>query len=237
MDLSNGRPDIGLVIFTKNEEKTIDRLIDEVYNWIDKKSIFVIDGHSIDTTALIVQRKGIALFFDPQKGKGSAIQLALNTIEKDILIFMDSDGSHRPEEIPLFVEAFLRDKDVDLVIGSRFKGRSDELHGSFHEIIRYIGNIVSTFIVNLIWKTSLSDVQSGFRAVKRDAIRELSLSENGFAIEQEMVIRCLKNKKKIVEIPSWELKRKYSKSHVSLPKMFLSCVFSFIKMLFYEKEI
>lgn len=223
---------LGLVIFTKNEEKTIGWLIDRICNLIDKENIFVIDGHSTDGTVSVAKEKGINLFFDSKKGKGSAIQLALNIIQKDILIFMDSDGSHRPEEIPLIVEPFLEDKDVAMVIGSRFKGGSEEFYNSFDEIIRVVGNLVSTFFINLIWRAKLTDVQNGFRAVKRDIIRNLSLTENSFAIEQEMAMKCLKNKKKIVEVPSWELKRRYNNSHIVPFKMLPRYIFSFIKNIF-----
>ncbi|MCX5692602.1 MAG: glycosyltransferase family 2 protein [Candidatus Omnitrophica bacterium] len=225
--------DVGLVIFTKNEEKTIGWLIDRVCNWIDKKDVFVVDGHSTDETALIVERKDICLFFDSKKGKGSAVQLALDKIEKDILVFMDSDGSHSPEEIPLLLEPFLIYKDVAMVVGSRFKGGSEEFHGSFHEVVRFIGNVVGTFLINLIWRAKLTDVQNGFRAVKRDIIRNLSLTENSFAIEQEMVMKCLKNKKKIVEVPSWELKRRYSNSHLIPSRMLPRFIVSFIKNIFF----
>ncbi len=231
-ELSDKEPSIGLVIFTKNEERTIGCLIDEVYNYIDKQDIFVIDGHSTDNTMSIVREKGTSLFLDPKKGKGSAIQLAIDNINKDILIFMDSDGSHRPEEIPSLLEPFLRDKDVAMVIGSRFKGGSEEFYSSFHEIIRFVGNVLSAFLINLIFGARLTDVQNGFRALNRNKIRELFLTENSFAIEQEMVMKCLKNKKKIVEVPSWELKRKYNNSHIIPFKMLPRYIFSFIKNIF-----
>ncbi len=194
-EISDKEQSIGLVIFTKNEERTIGNLIDEVYNYIDRQDIFVIDGHSTDNTISIVREKGASLFLDPKKGKGSAIQLAVDNINKDILIFMDSDGSHRPVEIPSLLEPFLRDKDVAMVIGSRFRGGSEEFYSSFPEIIRFTGNALSTFLINLIFRARLTDVQNGFRALNRNKIRELFLTENSFAIEHEMVMKCLKNKR------------------------------------------
>jgi len=201
---------IGVVIFTKNERNTIGWLIDKIGGYIEKRDIFVIDGHSMDKSIYIIRQKGINLLFDSGEGKGSAIQLALDKIERDILVFMDSDGSHRPEEIPSLIAPFLKNNEICMVVGSRFKGGSEELYGSFGEFIRLIGNMSSTFFVNLIWRASLTDVQNGFRAVRRAVVKDLFLTENSFAIEQEMTIKCLKNKKKIVEVPSWELKRKYT---------------------------
>lgn len=231
-ELYKERVNIGIVIFTKNEEGTIGSLIDEICDYVNKEDIFVIDGHSKDNTVSIIHKKGVSLFFDSGRGKGSAVQLAINSIKRDILVFIDSDGSHQPKEIPRFLEVFLRNKDIDMVIGSRFKGASEELYNSFHEIIRLTGNLIGTFLINLIWRVRLTDVQNGFRAVKRDTMKTLFLTENSFAIEQEMVMKCLRNKRKIVEVPSWELKRKYNNSHVVLFKMLPRYIISFIKNIF-----
>lgn len=230
--LIKGQLSVGVVLFSKNEEKTIGCLIDGACSYIDKDNIFVIDGHSTDGTAAIVYKKDVRFFLDGKKGKGDAIQLAINSIERDILVFMDTDGSHRPEEIPVLIEPFLMNEDIDMVVGSRFKGGSEELYSSFTEIIRLIGNVISVFLINLKWKAQLTDVQNGFRAVRRKSMKKLALTENSFAIEQEMVMKCLKNKKKIIEIPSWELKRVYNNSHIIPCKMLPKYIYSFIKNIF-----
>lgn len=215
----------GAVIFTKNESRSIGRLIDGVSQYMNLSDIFVMDGHSTDGTAAIVTEKGAPIFLDSGRGKGSAIRLALKEIDRDVLVFIDSDGSHRPEEIPSLLEPFYHDNDVVMVIGSRFKGGSEELYGSVHEITRLIGNRLSTFFINLIWRSRLTDAQNGFRAVRRNAILSLGLTEDSFAIEQEMIMKCLKRRMKILEIPSFELKREYNKSHIipcrMLPKYFM----------------
>ena len=224
---------IGVVIFTKNEEKSIGEVIDGVCNYIDIKNIFVMDGHSTDNTRNIAQRKGVNIDLDLKKGKGCGIQTAIKRIERDILILMDSDGSHRPEEFKNFLEVFSRDKEVSMVVGSRIKGGSEELHKGFTQIIRLLGNIISAFIVNLVWKTKFTDIQNGFRAVRRAMFEDIVLTENSFAIEQEMVMKCLKNRMKIVEIPSWELERKYDSSHITVSGMLPKYIKSFIKNIFY----
>lgn len=220
---------VGVVICAKNEEKSIKGIIDKVSRYIAIKDIFVVDGHSTDNTALLAQETGVSVLADPKKGKGSAVRMAINNIERDILIFLDADGSHRPEEIPSFIELFLNDQSITLIIGSRFKGGSEELGENFFEKIRFTGNKISTFILNKIWGTNLTDIQNGFRAVKRKEIQRYNLTENSFVIEQEMVMKCLKNKGKVIEIPSWELKRKYNKSHLKPLKMLPQFILSFIK--------
>jgi len=226
---------VGVVIFVKNEAMTIGALIDGVSRFIGLNNIFVMDGHSNDGTISAIKAKKAQLYFDKREGKGSAVRLAINEIKRDVLILMDSDGSHRPEEIPYFLEPFYRADDVDMVIGSRFKGGSEELFGSLSEIIRLLGNALSTLLINIIWRAGLTDVQNGFRAVRRKAILEVRLVEDGFAIEQEMVIRLLKHRKKIIEVPSYELKRKFNKSHIVPFKMMIDCIFCFTRNYFWSK--
>jgi glycosyltransferase involved in cell wall biosynthesis len=224
---------VGLVIFAKNEESSISFVLDDVSKHISCRNIFVIDGHSKDKTPVIVREKNINLFLDPKKGKGSAIRFAIENIDRDILIFMDSDGSHQAKEIPLLLEPILKNDELAMVIGSRFKGGSEEFSDSLGSVFRFIGNLASVSIINLLWKAKLTDVQNGFRAIRRSVIKKMQLTENNFAIEQEMVMKCLKNKKKISEIPSWELKRRYNNSHIKAHQMLPKFIFSFIKNIFY----
>ena len=175
---------VGVVICAKNEEKSLEDIIDRASRYISLSDIFVVDGHSTDNTALLARKRDVSVLTDPKKGKGSAVRMAINNIQRDILIFLDADGSHRPEEIPSFLEVFLNDPSVTLVIGSRFKGGSEELGENFCEKMRFTGNKISTFIINKIWGTKLTDIQNGFRAVKRHEIEELNLTENSFVIEQ-----------------------------------------------------
>jgi len=219
----------GLVLFTKNEERSLGELIDEVLLYLPKEDVFVVDGHSTDNSVLVAKQRGVSVILDDGQGKGSAIQVALKDIERDILIFMDSDGSHRPQEIPLLLESILKDKSLAIVIGSRFKGKSDELGGSFNERLRFFANYTGTLLVNLIFRVKLTDIQNGFRGVRTGSMQSLLLSEKSFAIEQEMVIKCLKKKMKIAEVPSWELRRKFNVSHVIPREMFYRYVSSFIK--------
>jgi dolichol-phosphate mannosyltransferase len=221
-----------VVIFTKNETRTIGGLIDRVSQLIGLGNIFVVDGHSTDGTISVIKEKNAQLYFDDKKGKGSAVRFAIKEIERDTLIFMDSDGSHRPEEIASFLEALKQNKDADMVVGSRFKGGSEEFCSSIGEFIRLIGNMLSTLLINTIWKAHLTDTQNGFRAVRRKAMLDLSLAEDSFAIEQEIIMECLKHKKKVIEIPSFELRRAFGKSRVIPFKMLPKYIFCFVRNIF-----
>ena len=224
--------DYGVIIFSKNEESTLNNLLDLTKHHVDKERIVVVDGHSKDNTHNIVDEHGIRLLLDPGKGKGSAIRFAIDAVDKEILVLMDSDGSHQPKEISHFLEEFINDSEVDLVIGSRFMGGSDELSSGASEIMRRFGNLLSSFIINKRWNTNLTDVQNGFRALKKRSLQDINLMEDSFAIEQEMVMKCIKSGKKVVQIPSWELKRKGGISHITTRNMLHKYIISFVKNIF-----
>jgi len=222
----------GVIIFVKNEGAIIDRLIDQIAQNVDRRDIFVVDGHSIDKTAAIVKGKDVGYLLDNGKGKGAAVQLAINEIDRDVMVFIDSDGSHQPEEIFLLLEPFTLDKDIAMVVGSRFKGGSEELSNSPQEIVRRFGNYLSSFIINVRWQVRLTDTQNGFRAILKSAVMNLDITEDTFAIEQELTMKLLKHGRKIVEVPSFELKRVHGKSHIDPFKMLPKYASNFIRNVF-----
>jgi hypothetical protein len=131
----------------------------------------------------------------------------------------------------------MEEKSADLVIASRFLAGSDELSGSITNRLRFLGNILSTFTINVIWgrgKRIITDSQNGFRAIRRKVATTLRLKEKGFAIEQEMVIECLKRGYKICEVGSYELQRKHGVSHVNIIKRLPEYLWCFIKAIFYR---
>ncbi len=206
----NTSQDFCVIIPTKNEAKTIGTILDEIKR--HTSNILIVDGCSKDNTISEVKKRGIPYIFDSQKGKGEALRLGVSHTHQDIIVFMDADGSHEIADIPKLIKPIQQGK-ADLVVGSRILGGSDELHGTFNKFIRNTGTNFLAVLVNKKWKTSLSDIENGFRAIRRDVFNHIKLSSSGFTIEQEMVLRCLKNNFCVVEVASHEYERKsgYSK--------------------------
>src|SRR5882672_4129878 len=98
--------------------------------------LIVIDGGSTDRTAEVAQKCGVELTRQRGKGKGAALRQAAELASGDVLVFVDADGSHVPEDIPKLIGP-LRSDHADLVIGSRLLGGSSELHGGFDEFLRF----------------------------------------------------------------------------------------------------
>ncbi len=200
---------------TKNEAVGIARIIAGVKPYADE--ILVVDGHSRDQTAAIARQAGARVIFDNQKGKGDGLRIGIKSAHGDIIVFIDADGSHNPADIPHLVEPIRRGA-ATLVIGSRAKGGSDEFHMKFNHLIRQWGSEFAAFIVNCRWKVDLTDIQNGFRAIRRDAALALHLDANDFDIEEEMVMKSLHHGYKIAEIASHENRRAWGKSKLPTSK-------------------
>lgn len=220
-----------VVVPAKNEEKSIGEIIKGCKKYADK--ILVIDGNSTDRTREISKDLGAKVVLEKGKGKGHAIRTSVEHVaDDDIVVFIDADCSHDPDDIPKLTKP-IRDGVADHVTGSRLLGGSSELHGGFDEFLRLTGSSFITFCINNRFNVRLSDSQNGFRAIRGEVLKDLDLRENITTIEQEMIIKTLKNGYKMAEVPTHEYRRKYGESHIEVHKVFFRYVFSFIKYLYF----
>ena len=217
---------VTVVIPTRNEEPTIAEIIDGCKHYADE--ILVIDGHSTDRTREIAKEKGVRVEFDHGKGKGEALRTAIELVTGDIIVFIDADGSHDPNDIPKLVQPIKEGK-ADMVVGSRGKGGSDELHGDVAKFIRMIGSDIICLVINYRFNVRLTDSQNGFRAIRTDVARVLNLKEDITTIEQEMTIKCLKKGYTISEVPTHEYERKHGESVINVWKVWPRYIWSVIK--------
>ncbi len=220
---------ITVIIPTKNEENSIGEIIEQVKAFADE--ILVVDGHSTDQTREIASQKGARVILDRGKGKGDGVRIGITEAKKDIIVFIDADGSHNPEDIPKLLKPILKGE-ADLVVGSKIQGGSDELMGDIGKFIRMTGSNIITLTINYRWGVRLTDSQNGFRAIRREAASKLGLKENIFTIEQEMVMKCLKKGYRVVEVPAHECSREFSQSRIIVWKMWPRYVWCLIKNLF-----
>jgi len=221
---------ISLVIPSLNEEKGIEEVIRASKPFCNE--IIVIDGHSSDKTVSVAESLGAACFLDNGKGKGDAIREGISRANHEVVVFIDADMSHDPKDIPVLVKPIFNE-DKDMVIGSRPRGGSDELHGDFNKFMRMIGSDIITLGINYRFKVRMTDSQNGFRAIKRVVAKDLGLAENITTIEQEMLIKALKKGFKVDEVPTHEYARKYGESHIKLSRVSLRYVYSWLKYMFF----
>lgn len=160
--------------------------------------VIVVDDGSIDMTAEIAKATG-ALVIEHEKnfGKGVALQTILNIIREekpDVLVLLDADGQHDPNEIPTIIEPILRGE-ADIVIGSRFKGKSKI------PLYRKIGLKILSKMARSLSDFGISDPLSGFRALSKIAYEKINLTERGYGTEVEMLIQARENNLRITEVP------------------------------------
>jgi len=222
------RSRVTVVIPTRDEEGLIGEIIDAVRPACDE--VLVVDGHSTDRTREIALEHQARVVLDHGKGKGEALRLALDEATGEIVVFIDADGSHEPRDIPALV-APIASGDADMVIASRGRGGSDELHGTVEQFIRYVGSQLITLAINYRWNVRLTDSQNGFRALRRDVGRRLGLTSNLTTIEQEMLMKALKHGFRVAEIASHEYERRWGTSKVVVWKLWAAYGWSFLSNL------
>ncbi|MSO56230.1 MAG: glycosyltransferase family 2 protein [Acidobacteria bacterium] len=217
---------ISVVIPTRDEEGLVGEIVDAVRPYADE--VLVVDGHSRDRTREIAIGHGARIILDRGKGKGDALRLSLDEAAGDIVVFIDADGSHEPRDIPAMVAPILAGQ-ADMVVGSRGKGGSDELHGTLGQLIRYVGSQLIMLGINYRWNVRLTDSQNGFRAIRKDVGKRLGLTSNLTTIEQEMLMKCLKQGFRVSEIASHEYERKWGTSKVVVWKLWFAYLWSFFR--------
>ena len=178
-----------------NEARYIGSVVLQARQYVDE--VIVVDDGSTDNTAGVAELAGSTVIrHAANRGKGAAIQSILAEARKrktDILVLLDADSQHDPNEIPALIRPI--SESFDLVIGSR-EAQKDKTPR-----YRRIGQKVLLRSTRFASKTNISDSESGFRALSPKAINELELKENGFAIESEMITRAADKNLKITEVP------------------------------------
>jgi len=209
-----------------NEEKTIGKVIRKLQKYVD--CVIVVDDYSTDATGKIAKEHGaIVLRHLQNRGVGAAMITGINYAKKlkpKIVITMDADGQHNPEDIPRIVQPILNGT-ADCVLGSRFlKGPQDTM-----PLMKKIGNKLLTFIIRILAGVHLTDAQTGFRALNQKALSLLNLSSE-FTYTQEMILILSHKGCRFIEIPIESIPRKYGSSKV-VSSILRYCVNSF-KIIF-----
>ena len=178
-----------------NEASYIGSIVLQARQYVDE--VIVVDDGSNDNTAEVATLAGATVVrHGENRGKGAAIQSILAEAKKrnpDILVLLDADSQHDPNEIPTLIKPI--SDGFDLVIGSR------EAQEEKTPRYRRIGKKVIFRSSRLASKTDVYDSESGFRALSPKAINELELKEEGFAVESEMITRAADKNLKITEVP------------------------------------
>ena len=196
---------LSVLIPVYNEEKTIKKCIDRVLSANTLKmdlEIIVSDNNSTDGTKEILKSikdpRVKLLFKEKNEGKGSNIKNALGQATGDIILFQDADLEYSPESFEDLLNPFFQNE-ADVVYGSRLtKSKPTRIMG----FPNYVGNMVITFIANFLYNKIFSDIATGYKVFKKDIIKNLNITADGFEIEPEITAKISKMKDlKIYEVP------------------------------------
>ncbi len=184
-----------VVIPAYNEEKRITEVLKRTKKYC--QLILVVDDGSEDKTSEAVKKMGVrVLHHEINLGKGAALKTGCEAAFKlgaDLVVTLDADGQHNPEDIPRFVNA-QKEKKVGLVLGSRNLGFGMPL-------IRFLGNKIDSFLIGLFFGIYVTDPLCGFRAITRQAYKTITWESSGYGVETEMIAKAGLKKLKFVEIP------------------------------------
>ncbi|MBD3229918.1 MAG: glycosyltransferase [Candidatus Lokiarchaeota archaeon] len=221
---------ISIIVPAYNEEGCIkDFLLTFPKN--SYKEIIVVDDGSTDNTYSQAKYNGAKVIKNPHNmGYGAAILEGVKHAEGDIIVTIDADAQNDAKEIKNLVKPILKGK-LDAVIGSRNIGWVESPIPAY----KRIGEIFICGILRLCYRKKITYSQSGFKAFKKKLIINEKFTETRFGFNTEFLVRLLKRRYKVKEVPITFYNRKYGKSHINIIKDGLRMLWVLFKSMAFQK--
>jgi glycosyltransferase involved in cell wall biosynthesis len=194
-------PLVSIIIPSMNEEKTIGSCIRKALQTLKQEGLdgeIIVSDSSTDNSREIAMSLGAKVVIPRNKGYGNAYFEGLRYARGKFLVFSDADDTYDLREMVRFLEPMMAGK-ADFVMGTRLKGNIRK--NAMPWLHRYVGNPLLTRILNLLFKTNLSDSHSGMRAITRAAYQRLDMKSEGMEFASEMIIEAARKKLRITEVP------------------------------------
>jgi glycosyltransferase involved in cell wall biosynthesis len=188
---------VSFLIPAYNEEATIGEVLERIGALGLDAQVIVVDDGSRDRTAEIAEQHGATVIRQANAGKGSAIRAAIAVIDGDIAVIQDADMEYDPAEVPELIEPIVRGV-ADVVYGSRLRGGKAQRAYLFWHLV---GNRFLSLLTSVLYNTTLSDMETGYKAFRAEVLRSLELRENRFGIEPEITAKICKRRLRIYELP------------------------------------
>jgi glycosyltransferase involved in cell wall biosynthesis len=192
-----------------NEAKTVASVIDKVLEQPQVAELIIVDDASTDGTWDVLQQ--LSTSYSPpatsypslrtfrhehNQGKGSALRTGIAHATAPIVIIQDADFEYDPEEYPVMIGPILKDR-ADIVFGSRFIG------SEAHRVLYFwhsIGNRFLTLLSNMFTNLNLTDMETCYKAFRREIIQKIKIEENRFGFEPEIVAKIARQQLRIYEV-------------------------------------
>lgn len=200
-------PSLSIIIPAYNEEASLPLVLNDLQKLLPtlkpyKPEVIVVDNASIDRTHQIARSYPFVTVVEErrEKGKGAALRAGFQAAKGDLIIMLDADYSHIVGDIPKFLDQL--EQGAMLVIGSRHLGGSGE-----YTFVRAFGNRFLTLTFIVLWGVSVTDVLNGYKAFKKQVVKNYVYTSRSYEIELELVARALQEGGPVVEVSSYERAR------------------------------
>jgi glycosyltransferase involved in cell wall biosynthesis len=192
---------ISVVVPVYNEVRTIKEIISCVHEVLLEKEIIIVDDGSTDGTRRCLQEmsreKDVrVLYHDQNQGKGAALRTGFAAATGDVILIQDADLEYNPLEYPTLLEPIFTGK-ADVVYGSRFLSGPHRVLFFWH----YVGNRFLTLLSNALSNLNLSDMETGYKAFRREILNDIIIKSDRFGFEPEFTIKVAKRGLRIYEVP------------------------------------
>ena len=193
---------VSFLIPAYNEAATIEAVLEAVAALPLESQIVVVDDGSTDDTAALVERwaegrDGLVLLRQSNRGKGAAIRAAIPHADGDVIVIQDADMEYDPADVPALIDPIVRGA-ADVVFGSRLSGGKPQRAYMFWHLV---GNRLLSLLTNVLFNTTLSDMETGYKAFRSDVLRSLDLRQSDFSIEPEITAKVCKRGLRIYQLP------------------------------------
>ncbi len=193
---------LSVVMPVYNEVTTVESIVNRVREAAPDAELVIVDDGSNDGTpgklAELGERAGVVVCrHGENQGKGAALRTGFGAVTGDVVIIQDADLEYDPGEYPVIL-APIRDGEADVVYGSRFKVRGSDRTPT---VLHYAANRFLTILSNLFTGLRLTDMETCYKAFRRDVVDRLVIKENRFGVEPEITARIARMKCRVTEVP------------------------------------
>ncbi len=199
-----GQPLLSIVIPAFNESNTIATVLEKVSAvFVDReisKEIVIVDDGSTDGTREFL--KGLTdpeinIVLHPEnRGKGAAVRTAIEHAKGEYFLIQDADLEYDPKDYPVLLDPIQRDRSIQVLFGSRFLGNIEGMRFG-----NYLANRFLSWATNVLYRSDITDLCTGFKLYKTELIRDIPLVRDGFDLEHELTAKLLKKGFRIIEVP------------------------------------